>query len=179
MTGTPHTHEFQRYPDPRDTIPNPSDPRNMNVDGSVNQVMFSLQPADADGQHDRDERNLKIERMIVFIECADKWDADGFGAGDALINGVNISVYDVDDIVHLDLCDGQDIKTNAGWASKCFDVDYISFGKGNNFLSARWTFGHSGAPLTVVRGQYLGITIKDDLTALFDFRCQFQGVATR
>lgn len=183
MTTRPKIQDFGRYPTLTGAASqNPAD-KTMNVDGSTMPQVFKLRPRLdlGTGPLRGKETHLSIERMIVFIEDSGNFRAGGFGAiYPALANGVNVAIFDADDDALIqDLCDGIDITSNAEWSSKCFDVDYFDFGSGSNFLSARWTFGKSGSPLTIHQGQYLGITINDDLRDLILFRALFQGVANR
>jgi len=146
--------------------------KNAAVNGSVTPVVFKIEPRGS-------ERVLSLHRMIVSVVDSGSFDSGAYGNGLALSVGLEIAVYrSADDSVVLDLLDGNPIQKNIDWTWVCYDANVSNYGTGNESLNVRWTFTKAGAPVTVSRGEYLGITVNDDLTGLVDQRFFIQGIAT-
>jgi len=116
-------------------------------------------------------RTLSLERMIVYIKDTGTFDADLYGNGAILGNGILVSVEYADG-TSLDLLDGEPVKTNSHWAALCHDVTYHDIGTGDNIATVRWTFGRAGAPLILEVGDSIEVTIQDNLTVLTGQRFQ-------
>jgi hypothetical protein len=98
-------------------------------------------------------------------------------AGDTLLVNRLIAYYQ-DTGNFQDLMDGFDIKTNAEWAGRCYDWQYISTGVGDNVAAVRWTFGRTGRPIPLLEGEKIVVTINDDMTFLTGATFQIQGVSS-
>ena len=128
-------------------------------------------------------QKVVIHRCIPFIEDDSAFYAERYGGHTAaLTTGIKIGVYGtvdgVPDTLLYDLTDDDHlIKSNADWASYCYDARYDSYGQGDNMLVVRWTFARSGQPvyLDAAKGQYLGLITADTLSMLVGHRVLVQG----
>lgn len=117
-----------------------------------------------------------IHRMIISVEDAGNFDADQYGNGITLTNGLRIYVKNSSDDI-LEEITSFPILSSGDLAAHCHDVTLFSFGIGNNILTARWTFQKSGIPI-VLRGtesEYLEVYLNDDFTGLIKHRFVIQG----
>lgn len=119
----------------------------------------------------------RLHRMVVEIE-----DTAGMAAADygnitgSLTRGVQMKHIDSDGTTVLhDFTAQAVIKTNAGWAKYCYDVDIKTWGSGNDFLFVRWTFANAGTPVRLDTGERLAILLHDDFSGLVQHRFLFQG----
>ncbi len=139
--------------------------RDADVDGSSTPVVFSyVAPA-----------RCRIYRMIVFIQDSGTFDAEKYGNGVTLTNGISVKQVYLD-ASELDLCDGHDVVSNAGWQAMCHDFAHNAIGTGDEVASVRWTFAKAGRPLTLETGESFKVTINDNLTGLEAHYFQIQGV---
>ena len=143
-----------------------SDTRDMAVDGSVTPVKYRY-TAPADGAY--------LERALIFVVDTGAFDATAFGNGITMTNGLTLALVDGSDNVKTDLLDGETIKTNGDLSGVCFDVNHLTMGTGPETLASRWTFSKSGAPLALLPGDSLLLTVSDDLAGLDFFSVQVQG----
>jgi hypothetical protein len=123
-----------------------------------------------------------LHRLIAYIRDTGAIDATGFGNGAALTNGILLRVIDGNtspEAVLLDLTDGEPIKQNGHWSRHCYDVQAQTWGTGDEFLSARWTFAKAGSPLVLEPGHKLVATMQDDLSGLNEFTLTVQGFTTK
>lgn len=121
---------------------------------------------------------ITIERMLVSVGDTAGMQAQEYGnLGAALGNGIEVKLYDHNDVEVVDCTDGEPITTNSEWGALCFDVDLKTWGAGNELLVVRWTFAKSGSPLKLDPGWYLAIELgADNLSGLLSHRFQVQGV---
>jgi len=110
---------------------------------------------------------LRVARLLVHIEDATVWSAASYGnLAAALTNGITVQHQSAVGAVLNDLTNGDPVKLNADWGKFCYDVSYVAFGAGNDFLQARWTFEKSGVPLRLKTGERLVLTLHDDFDGL-------------
>lgn len=124
------------------------------------------------------ERDLILQRIIITIEDTTGFSANEYGnLAAALTNGVVIQHRQSDETIVTDLTDGEPVKTNAGWGSKCYDVDLKTWGVGNEFLLVRWTFERSGSSIHLNggSGDRLAVRLNDDFTGLVSQSFEVQG----
>lgn len=143
--------------------------KNANGNYSVTADIFYIQPPIG--------TVYRIERMLVSYEDTAGMIATEYGnTSAALSNGVVIRVQD-DSGTITDLTDGSPVKTNAAWATMCFDADVKTWGSGNEVFVSRWTFARSGAAVVLDGGlnQRLEIVLNDDMTGLISHSFLFQG----
>jgi hypothetical protein len=114
--------------------------------------------------------------MVISIEDGAGMDADKYGNGITLTNGITVTaensgvIMNLTDPIHP-------ILKNGHWAHYCFDADVKSWGSGNEHLVARWTFEKFGKPL-ILRGsheEYLAVNLHDTFTALVEHHFLVQG----
>lgn len=121
----------------------------------------------------------EITRMIGFVQDGANFTAEHYGAiGSALTNGISLAVYNSDGTLKYELTDGHlPVTQNVHWSAYCHDLEYRSFGAGDKSLSFRWTFAKTGKPvyLSQSRGDYLGMTVADTLSALTEHLMLVQG----
>lgn len=116
-----------------------------------------------------------IHRLIIHIVDTQGMDAVKYGNTAALTNGYVMKIQNRAQTDVLDLCDGLTIKTNGDIGRNCYDVDLKSWGTGNEFLQARWTFTAAGQPLFLRAGYEFSITFNDDLSGLIEHYFKLQG----
>lgn len=109
-------------------------------------------------------------RMIVLIEDVGQFEASGYGSDSAaLTNGISL-FHRRDGVDIEDFMDGVPVVANAQWGQLCFDIAYNEFGTGlaSNFLSVRYTFGRSGAPIGLFpkKTDSLELVLNDDFSIL-------------
>lgn len=139
------------------------------ADYSASPTRFFIQPAA--------DEVFFLERMLVYLEDVGSIDGGGWGNGPALTNGLLCDVRDPVNGVTTDYFDASPLKTNASWAQLCYDVRATTFGQGNEFLGARWTFKNSGRPI-VLRGteqESFGITFNDNVSDIVQNTFMVQG----
>lgn len=143
-----------------DTNGDGSGTKNANGNYSVTPETFYIQPPAGE--------KFEIYRMILTIEDSGSIDASAYGNGITLTNGVEFAVYDGDDVLKLDLLDGDPIITNGDWARIMYDINITNFGVGNQYLNGRFTIRNAGAALLLdgKLGDRLEIKLNDDFSGL-------------
>lgn len=137
--------------------------------GGVAARVFYLQPPD--------HLNFNVERMIIHVEDGGNFNANNYGgAASPLTNGIVVRKRDQSNNV-WDLTTDP-VQQNADWSQYCYDLNYITFGNGNNFVQVRWTFAKAGVPLVLDggKGERLEVVCQDDMSGLVDHTFQVQGV---
>lgn len=123
--------------------------------------------------------DFTITRLLVCLRDSGALSAEKYGfISGGLTNGVILEKRNGSGTM-VDYTDLVPIKANAGWTRMCHDVQEHSYGAGDNFISARWTFVKSGHPIRLsgAKGEYLAIILEDDLTGLVEHYFVVQGVA--
>lgn len=117
-----------------------------------------------------------IARLLFFLEDFGSLDADKYGNGLVLTNGVTIQVKRGDTVL-CNLTNSQPIKSNSHWKKFCFDVESSAYGTGNQTLGSRWTFAKSGSYIHLVGdlGDKIVVTLNDDFSGLVSHTFLFQG----
>lgn len=119
-----------------------------------------------------------IARLLVTVEDTAGFAAAEYGnLGSALTNGIKLEVRTGASTTVLDFVDAEPITTNAEWGTFNFDVDVKTWGAGNEFLLARWTFSKTDGALRLDgdAGERLSIILEDDLTGLVTHKFLVQG----
>ena len=143
---------------------------NYAVSSNVQGRVFYIQPPA--------HLNYEVERLIVHIADTANFSADNYGGlGSPLGNGIVVRTSDMNSNVKALTADP--ILDNAGWGAYCYDVQYISFGSGDNFVQVRWTFGKSGVPVSLdgATGMRLEVVLQDDFSGLNEHTFQVQGTS--
>lgn len=120
---------------------------------------------------------FNIQRMMVSYSDAGNFSASGYGAGSALTNGIKVFVANDSGIKYWLTDEDHPIKTNAEWTVVCYDYSYLSFGVGDNWGGARWTFAKAGKRLTLTgdSGDKLVVRLEDDHSVLTQSHFLVQG----
>ena len=120
-----------------------------------------------------------INRMLAYVRDDGTWSSEKYGAiANGLTTGILVQVKD-DSGVLVDLTDGVEIQTNAGWGQVCYDAEVKTVGQGDSFLLVRWTFGKAGKPVTLLEGERLAVVLNDNFSTLVDHTFQVQGYKIR
>jgi hypothetical protein len=142
----------------------------QNVDGSVTPITFSWKvPV---GYH------LFVYRLIATIQDAGSFDADKYGNGLVLTNGLDFGSTDPEG-VFTSATPQLRIKTNSDWASYSYDLTIHSQGQGDSIAVIRYTFLNDGKPIQLTQEQSFVIIINDDLTPLNNHKVRIAGVLVK
>lgn len=119
-----------------------------------------------------------ITRMIVFIEDTGAFTPNKYGFLTALTVGINLGVYRAG-VLKIDLLNGLPVKQNNHWKRQCYDISHDEFGnaQATESLGVRWTFQHSGVPISLDGDQtdQIRVVMADNLTGLIAHTFLFQG----
>lgn len=149
-----------------DTVGDGSGTKNANGDYSVTPEAFFFQPA----------RIAEITRIIIHISDTTGIQAQDYGnITGGLTNGYSILVTDENDNTLLDFTDGVVIKTNGAIGRNCFDDELRTWGAGDEFIQARWTWAKAGNPITVGPNHKVSVTLNDDCTGLLEHYFKLDG----
>lgn len=136
---------------------------NMNVDGSIVEQVFTLQPPA--------DRQWAVNSIVVFISDNNALDAHDYGAiNGGLLNGTKMQIYKGGDPV-FDALEEIGIKTNQDWSRLNFDITPNAFDQQQKYLTVTWpnknlTGMASGIVLNGETNDKIDIIIRDDLTTL-------------
>lgn len=103
--------------------------------------------------------------------------ADDYGAiSGGLTNGITVKVFQGSTEI-ADLTDGVAIQTSGDWARVCYDSNIYTWGAGDVFQGARWTFEKHGESLRLdgSQSEKLVVTCNDDLDGLVNHYFVAQG----
>ena len=124
--------------------------------------------------------SLDLHRVLIYIEDSGAFRADHYGVlGNALANGIEVEKQSSTGTVIESLTNGLPIKTNASWGRLSYDLNFVSFGAGNNYVMCRWTFAKAGHHLTLRNGEKLVFKLNDNFTGIVQHTFNIQGVRTR
>ncbi len=150
-----------------DTVGNGTGAKDMAVDGSTIPVPFLVKPAAGEV--------LRVARWILTIRDGGSFDSGGWGnnGGSPLDEGLLVEM--IQDSVTYPLLDA--VKSHVDVASLCYNLSHHSWGSGDEFLVARWTFTATGQYLRLVGddGDELRVVVRDDLTHLVEQTIYVQG----
>ena len=126
----------------------------------------------------------RISRIIGVIEVSGDIEAGRYGdiASPGLTNGIELKILSGSEDVwgHVQsISDGHPIKTNIDWAHYCYDMQFFTaFAAGPEFMTFRWTFEKSGAPLRLEgsKSESLVLVVHDDLSSLTSHQIAVQGI---
>jgi|APSaa5957512535_1039671.scaffolds.fasta_scaffold02579_8 hypothetical protein len=152
-----------------DTVGDGSGSKNANGNYSGAEEIFFCQPGAGE--------ILRVSRIIISIEDGQGFRAERYGAiNSALSTGITLRTAN-DSGALVDFTDALPIQTNAGWGALCYDVDVKTWGAGNEFLVARFTFSKSGQFVRLVGddNERLEAVFNDNLTGLVNHNFILQG----
>lgn len=143
-----------------DTVGDGTGVSNVVQDASLTTLTYFISPPAGTEYH--------INRMIVAYEDAQGWRADGYGANTpSLVSGIEVLMTDSGDVTKIDLSVFP-IINNAGWGRICYDYNLQSFGAGNDFANARWTFTKDSEAIRLNgdSGDKLKVHTREDMSFL-------------
>ena len=124
----------------------------------------------------------KMHTLTVYIQDTGNFNVASYGNGITLTDGISIRLFSGETEIANFMTDAP-VKTNAGWARLCFNVEYLSFGTGDNAFVARWQLRPSDYifmhglgldPHPDVADQFR-ITLSDDFSGLTDHTVLLEG----
>lgn len=116
---------------------------------------------------------LELHRLLIHLTDTGSLDANSYGNGISLTNGVQLSVTDSSGTRILT---NPTIFTNSDWGKQCYDAQVLAFGQGDESLNARWTFTRAGVPFILKEPSHrLSIILNDDFTGLNEHNFIVQG----
>lgn len=141
--------------------------KDANEDYSITPDIFFIQPAAG--------KVFQISRMIVTMRDTNmQWGQ--YGGLAALTNGVQVRVQD-DSSTLIDITDGEKVKSNGAWGSRCFDAEISAPAAGDTFFHCRWTFALSGQFIRLEgdANERLEVVLNDNFTGLISHAFQVHG----
>lgn len=117
----------------------------------------------------------RVFRILPYLRDTGSLDADGYGNGGALANGIALDFQIRGQAGSV--TGRHPIKTNSEWAQICHDVRALTFGVGDETLTARLSFWKAGVDLELDGNQsdYLRVVLNDDFTFLNEHTFHVQG----
>lgn len=130
----------------------------MAVNGSITPVLFKYTvPAGF---------QARVTRMVIHLTDAGSNPGDFGGINGGIANGVLIQAFHADDVLGLDFLNGTSIQVNGDYAHiSGVDID-VKTGVGLDSTVARATITKTGSSLLMDPGEYIGLTVQDDLTSI-------------
>lgn len=130
---------------------------------------------------------FRVKRLLVTVRDTGSLDADSYGNGITLTNGIR-AVVGVGDpasspTISVDLSGGLPILTNADWGRYTLDLIFSNFGQGDEYLSARFEATNNKAAQydgVILAGDddvFFGVEVHDDLSGLVQHLFFVQGVS--
>ena len=154
-----------------DTVGDGTGTKNANVNGATTAVVFKINLPST--------RWINLARMIVEVRDAGQFSAERYGfIANGLTNGIQVGRFlTADDSLSVDYLDGLPVKHNAAWGRHCYDTTLRTWGAGDQFLHARWTFSRAGifTHMRSTDASYFGVKIRDDCTGLVEHYFTVQG----
>ena len=128
---------------------------NMNIDGSITPVEFSISPPTGEV--------WRIASWSLYIQDSGTFDADKWGNGITLTNGL-MPVMNINgtDYNLLDFS----IKSSGDLSSICDGLQHLTFGVGDEIITAEWDFTKNGQYVRLTENDSLKLVVNDDLTGL-------------
>jgi len=117
--------------------------------------------------------NVKITRLLVFIQDSGNFSADAYGNNLTLTNGIKLYLKPSGgskSYINGDL----PVKTNSNWSALCYDITLNDFGVGDNSMAVRWTFSKA-TDLILDIGDEFGVDLNDSFTGLVHHYFVIQG----
>ncbi len=119
---------------------------------------------------------ITIARLLIFVQDAGVFDAERYGNGIVLTNGIDLAVKDAAGTSTVVQLTPAPIKTSGDLSALAYDTQFVSVGTGDKYSTTRWTFSKFASPgLVLNKGQQLVATLSDDFTGLVHHRMTVQG----
>ena len=119
-----------------------------------------------------------VSRIIISIQDTGKFDADKYGNGLTLTNGVIIGTL-LDGGAVVNATTQLPIRANSDWASYAYDLTFHAEGVGDDIAVASYSFQEDGLPLAINGGNAFLMQIRDDLTGLTRQHARVAGVLVK
>ena len=119
-----------------------------------------------------------VSRIIIAIQDTGKFDADKYGNGLTLTNGVVIGTL-LDGGAVVNATAQLPIRANSDWASYAYDLTFHAEGVGDDIAVASYSFQEDGLPLAINGGNAFLMQIRDDLTGLTRQHARVAGVLVK
>ena len=143
---------------------------NNNVNGnySVTPKTFSYTPPVGD--------IFYVSRIVVYVEDTGTFDTGAYGNAVVMTNGYHVW-HTHDEHTHIIIPDTNAIKTTGDMASNMFKLNHESFGAGNEFIAAPFSFEEVGGPIVLNgnTGDTFNAEFRDNLTGLVRHNFTLQG----
>lgn len=126
-----------------------------------------------------DDQVFLLRRMNVWQVDANFNAATGYGAGNALTNGITITVENADGVI-INFTP-EPIKTSFEWSLLAgVDIPVIG-GAGADALPVRWTFNKGGGNITLdgSKGEFLKVAFGDAMDFMDYFKIMVQGTKNK
>lgn len=120
-------------------------------------------------------RTFTFVRINFVIIDASMSPGDFGGISGPLTNGCLFEIIDENGSQILDFTDGVPIATNADFTPLAGSDTEITELVGDDLLPIRFTIAKAGEPMTLIAGQKIRWTNRDDVSGLTKFRAMIQG----
>ena len=140
----------------------------MNVNGSVTAVDFKYTCPVG--------KVVLVSRLHFHILDSNVDPNDFGGIAGGIATGLILGAFDSDDSQILDFLDGDTIKKNTHFDHIAGTDANVKTGTGLDALAVRFSVHKSGASMRLTAGQYIQMTVQDDLTTLNEFTTLIQGL---
>ena len=110
-----------------------------------------------------------VYRLTLIVAGSGNLTADGYGPKAALTNGVTLQYVSQSSGSAVQSLTGNfPIKSNAEYAGLFYDMAEHVFGSGDNFITGRFTFARSGAPIYLygASSDYFEVLLQDDFSSM-------------
>ena len=112
--------------------------------------------------------------MTHIVDAGMTWTE--FAGITALINGLAVKAFDVDDSLLIDFLDGRTIQDNTDWVHLAGLDGILRTSVGPDLFAVRWTLAKTGYAPYLLEGQYFEVLVQDDLSTGIDrFEMIIQG----
>ena len=156
-----------------DTVGDGSGIKNANGDYSLSPTIFRIKPGV--------DRVINVTRLIVYIRDTGTLDADSYGNGIVLTNGIKFQLVRFAGLSNETILWGGDaglpVLSNSHWKRICHDEIHSSFGTGDESVTYRYTFTRdtNGSPIRLddANKDEIQIILEDDFSGLVEHYFRF------
>lgn len=129
----------------------------LNVDGSVTPQRFFIKPPPG--------AIYRIAKLTLYVQDSGTFDTEKWGNNITMINGIQFTT--TRNGVERPILQ-HPLKTSGNLAELTYDLLHLTFGTGDEFITARWNLFENGQyfRLDGDNGDEFGMWINDDLTGL-------------
>lgn len=122
-------------------------------------------------------QNILLLDWIIFgVQDPGPLDADLFGSGEPLTNGLRLVIREGEEEI-ADLFAGETVKSNGDWARLCYETTTeATKGIGVQTLGVSCNLGHPARPLLLDPGESLTVVVQDDLSTVLNVSALVRGI---